>query len=257
MAVHDCEATLHEAIDSILAQTYTNWEFIVCDDGSTDGTARILDEYAQKHPGKFKILRNEQNLFLSASLNRCLKLADGEFTARMDGDDWCPENRFERQMWYLREHKNVDMVGTLRRAYDGKQLGKTIGTYKEIPDKYELRFGSCFVHASVMMYTRVFHELGGYTVSRRTVRSQDYDLWIRFFAHGYCGANMQEILYYERIDDKSYLRRKPKVYLWQIASRWICFRTLHYPIWYYWRLLEPLAHLAVNECRKLRARLLG
>ncbi len=257
MAVHNCEATLREAIDSILAQTYANWEFIICDDCSTDGTLEILEDYQKKYPEKFKIIQNQRNLFLAASLNHCLQYANGEFSARMDGDDKCPPNRFERQIKYLRDHSGIDMVGTLRKAYDGVNIGKNIGTYKEFPDKYVLRFGLCFVHASIMMYTRVFHALGGYTVSARTVRSQDYDLWIKFFANGYHGANMPEVLYYERVDSNSYLRRKPKVYLWQIVSRWICFRTLQYPLKYYWRLLEPLAHLAVNECRKLRSYMFG
>lgn len=253
MAVHNSEGTLRQAIDSILAQTYKDWQFIICDDCSTDGTMGILQEYANEYPEKFRIISNEKNIFLAASLNHCLQYADGEFCARMDGDDYVSPERFEHQVKYLREHEGIDMVGTLRQAFNENGLGQIIGTYKEFPDKYELRFGSCFAHASIMMYTRVYHALGGYTVSPRTVRSQDYDLWIKFFAAGYRGANMQEVLFFERVDSRSFVRRKAKVYLWQIVSRWICFRTLGYPLKYYWRILLPLGHLAVNECRKIRA----
>lgn len=257
MAVHNSARTLRQAVDSILAQTYQNWQFIICDDCSSDNTLDILREYEKNFPGKFKIVRNEKNIFLAASLNHCLQYADGEFSARMDGDDYVSPLRFEHQVKYLKGHPEVQMVGTLRQAFQGDTLGEVIGSYKEFPDQYELRFGSCFAHASIMMYTRVYHALGGYTVSPRTVRSQDYDLWIKFFAHGYKGANMQEVLFFERVDAHSFVRRKPKTYLWQIASRWICFTTLHYPLRYYWRILLPLGHLTVNECRKIRAAILG
>lgn len=254
MAVYNCGELVKQSIDSILAQTYTNWKFIICNDCSTDNTVEIIQEYVDKYPDKFVLIHNEKNSRLAASLNHCLEYADGEFCARMDGDDYVAPDRFEKQVKFLREHPEIQLVGTLMQAFDDNgDLGRII-PYEEFPDKYALRFGPCFSHASIMTYTKVYKELGGYTVSKRTVRSQDYDLWFRFYAKGFKGANLQEPLYFFREDANSFLRRKPNLYLWAVVTRWKGFRMLHYPIYYYWKVLLPLAALVRNEIRKLRAK---
>lgn len=76
MGIYNCAPTLREAIDSIIAQTYDNWEFIICDDGSRDESHAIALEYAEKDPRRFRIIQNEKNLGLNATLNKCLSLAD-------------------------------------------------------------------------------------------------------------------------------------------------------------------------------------
>ena len=87
MGIYNCAETLPEAIESILNQTYLNWELIMCDDGSSDDTWKIAIRYAEKYPDKIKILKNESNKGLNYTLNRCLKKATGKYIARMDGDD--------------------------------------------------------------------------------------------------------------------------------------------------------------------------
>lgn len=253
MSVFNCEKTLHQSIDSVLAQTYTNWKFIICDDCSTDGTSKILSEYEKKYQDKFVIIRNEMNSKLAASLNHCLQYAEGEFSARMDGDDYIASDRFEKQIQYLKEHPKIHLVGTLMQVFNENGLGRII-PYKEIPDKYDLRFGPCFSHASIMTYTNVYKTLGGYTVSPRTKRSQDYDLWFRFYARGFKGMNLQEALYFVREDENAFLRRKPQLYFWAMVTRFKGFKTLRYPVKYYVYVLSPLAALFRNEARKLRAR---
>ena len=126
---------------------------------------------------------------------------------------------------------------------------------EKYPDKFSLRFGPCFSHASIMTYTKVYNEIGGYTVSKRTMRSQDYDLWFRFFAKGFIGANLQEPLYFFREDENAFLRRKPNLYLWAMVTRWKGFRLLNYPIKYYWRVLTPFVALFRNEVRKFKAKM--
>lgn len=254
MAVYNCEATIRESIDSILAQTYTNWQFVICDDCSTDGTPAILEEYAQSYPGKFVLLRNEKNVKLAASLNHCLQYAQGEFCARMDGDDYADPTRFEKQVAFLREHPDIQLVGTLMQTFNEKRLGRIV-PYVTFPDKFELRFGPCFAHATIMTYTAVYQSLGGYTVSKRTVRTQDYDLWFRFYAKGYHGANLQEALYFVREDENAFLRRKAKLYLWATVTRWKGFRMLHYPLKYYPRVCIPLVAMIYNCFRKGKARI--
>lgn len=255
MAVYNCGELVRQSIDSILAQTYTNWKFIICNDCSTDNTVEIIEEYAEKYPDKFLIIHNQKNSRLAASLNHCLQYADGEFCARMDGDDYIAPDRFEKQVKFLREHPQIQLVGTLMQMFDAEGKRGRVIPYEQFPDKYSLRFGPCFCHASIMTHTKVYKEIGGYTVSKRTMRSQDYDLWFRFFAKGFNGANIQEPLYFFREDENAFLRRKPRLYLWAIVTRWKGFRMLNYPIKYYWRVLLPLVGLVGNEFRKLKFRL--
>ena len=254
MSVFNCEETLEKAIDSVLAQTYQNWQAVICDDCSTDGTSKLLQMYAEKYPDKFFVFRNEKNLRLAASLNRCIQYADGEFCARMDGDDYIDSHRFEKQVAFLESHPTIQLVGTFMQVFDeNNKLGRIVD-YEEYPNKYSLRRGPCFAHATIMMYTSVYQALDGYTVSKRTRRSQDYDLWFRFYAAGYCGANLKEALYFVREDNNSFLRRKPSLYLWSVVTRWKGFRLLHYPIYYYVYVLKPVVGMLGNEIRRIKAR---
>lgn len=251
MAVYNCEDTIEQSIDSVLAQTYTNWHMIICDDCSIDSTNRIISDYAEKYPEKFTIIRNNKNSKLAFSLNRCIELAEGEYSARMDGDDYVSPERFEKQVAYLKAHPEINLVSSWMQVFNDGGLGRVI-KYKEFPDKTDLYRGPCFAHATVLMYTSVYKELGGYTVSPRTVRSQDYDLWFRFFAKGFKGANYQEVLYFVREDKKAFLRRKPKLYFWATVTRWKGFRLVKMPIRYYPWVLSPIVAMLGNEVRKLK-----
>ena len=104
MSVYNAQDTLRESIDSILAQTYTDWEFIICNDCSSDATQDILDEYRARYPEKFVLIRNDENKHLAYSLNRCLEKATGYYVARMDGDDLSTPDRFEKQVVFLEQH---------------------------------------------------------------------------------------------------------------------------------------------------------
>ena len=254
MATYNCADTLKESIDSILTQTYTDWKFIICDDCSTDNTYDILKEYEQEYPDKFLIVRNEENSKLPFSLNHCLKYADGEFCARMDGDDYVSPERFEKQVKFLQENPDTHLVGCNLQVFDDNGLGRIVNC-KEEPDKFDLLDTPCFSHAAIMTYTSVYKELGGYTVSPRTVRAQDYDLWFRFFAKGFKGKNLQEPLYFMREDTKAFLRRKPKQYLWLMVTKWKGYRLLKLPVWYYWHILLTLLAMIRNEFRKLKVTL--
>lgn len=242
MGIYNCASTLKEAIDSILAQTYTNWELILCDDCSTDNTYEIAKQYQQQYPDKIILLKNEKNSRLAYTLNRCLEAATGEYVARMDGDDISVPTRFEKQVAFLESHPDVVLVGTaMQRFTDDGSLG-AIAFCEEFPDKdTPYKKGLVFNHATILAYRYVYDELGGYTVSPRTVRGQDRDLWYRFLAAGYKGANMQKALYLVRENEAAIKRRTAK-------DRWISFQTeifgyklLHYK-WY--RFIKPLVRLS-------------
>ena len=103
MSVHNNEKTVSKSIDCMLAQTCTDWELLLCDDGSSDGTAAVLEAYAARDT-RMKVISNRENRGLAYSLNRCLELAGGEYCARMDGDDLCEPDRLEKELSFLEQH---------------------------------------------------------------------------------------------------------------------------------------------------------
>ena len=104
MGIYNCADTLGEAIDSILAQTYTDWKLIMCDDGSVDDTYSVAQRYVRQFSDKMVLLKNDHNMGLNYTLNHCLSAADGELIARMDGDDIALPQRFEREVAFLDAH---------------------------------------------------------------------------------------------------------------------------------------------------------
>ena len=102
MGIYNCATTLEHAVASIQNQTYTNWELILCEDGSSDNTYEIALKLAA-NDSRIILLRNEQNMGLNATLNRCLAVATGDYIARMDGDDDCVIHRLHPYFsWVLR-----------------------------------------------------------------------------------------------------------------------------------------------------------
>ena len=206
MGIYNCGTTLSEAIECILTQTYTNWEIIMCDDGSKDDTVIVAESYVNKYPDKIKLLKNEKNMGLNYTLNHCLEEADGEYIARMDGDDICSKVRFEKEIEYLENHPEIALVSCHMEMYDETGVFGVI-KFRETPILKDFLKASQFCHAGCMMRTNVLKELGGYTVSDKFLRVEDYDLWVRLYLAGYKGYNLQEVLYSMR-DDRNAIKRR-------------------------------------------------
>lgn len=221
MGIYNCGDTLHQAIDSIINQTYDNWELIICDDGSKDDSYRVAEIYKEKYSERIKLIKNDRNMGLAYSLNRCLKHADGDLIARMDGDDISLPERFQMQVEFLMENKDFDLVGTAMRYFNEDNSIKGIVFKPEYPDYWTLRNRIPFNHATIVSYKTVFNKLEGYTVSERTKRAQDYDLWFRFYYHGFKGANIKDALYLVR-ENRDAIRRRT------FSVRWNAFKTTLY-----------------------------
>ena len=206
MACYNCEKTMRKSIDSILAQTYTNWVMICCDDGSTDNTWEILTEYKEKYPDKFVIIQNEQNKKLPYSLNHCLEYVETEFVARMDADDWSLPERFEREIVFLKEHPEYDLVSTGVTVFDGNKKIASIIKYPE-PTKETMLKQNAFSHATIMTYKNVYDSLGGYSLEPYAVRCEDFELWCRFLVAGFKGYNIPDELYV-MVENKSAAKRR-------------------------------------------------
>ena len=108
MSVYNGEAYLKEAIDSVINQTFVDWELIIINDCSTDSTEDILSAFAEKDE-RIKVYTNEVNMKLPASLNRAISLCSGKYIARMDADDICLPDRFEKQYRFMEDNKDVSL----------------------------------------------------------------------------------------------------------------------------------------------------
>jgi glycosyltransferase EpsE len=233
MGAYNCAATLDEALQSLVDQTYAEWDLVVCDDASTDGThERLLHWRDLLGDGRVTVLRNPVNAKLAATLNRCLAHATGPLVARMDGDDVCVPDRFERQVRYLQTHADVDLVGTAMRRFDVAGLADVVSP-PPAPDRWSLRTGVPFCHATIVARREVFDAVGGYRVAPRTERTEDLDLWFRFFDQGFTGRNLAEPLYLVREDASAIRRRTVRTRLNVMLVQLEGYRRLGYPRrWY-------------------------
>ena len=239
MGILNCADTLPEAIDSLLEQTYTNWELIMCDDGSTDGTYAVAESYRAQYADRMILLKNPRNLGLNRTLNHCLRHATGEYIARMDGDDLSLPQRFEKEVSFLESNPGFAVVSCPMIYFDEKgDWGK--GRCVRFPKPLRLLFGTPFCHAPSMIRASAFREMGGYSEDPRTLRAEDYDLWFRLYAAGYRGANLPEHLYRMRDDEKAYRRRKFKYALNEAYVRLQGYRSLHLPVIGYIFALRPI-----------------
>lgn len=234
MGIYNCEDTLGEAIESIISQTYTHWELIMCDDGSTDNTYNVAYSFFEKYPQKIILLKNDQNMKLAYTLNQCLKAAKGYYVARMDGDDISRKDRLQKQVEYLEQHPGIQLVGTGMQRFSVKGEGAAVYT-SESPTPETMKKEVPFFHATIMTYKFVYDALNGYTVAKYTERSQDWELWFRFFAKGYRGANIHETLYYVREDENAIKRRSFQSRLKTLKSTLIGYKMLNFPWWSYIR----------------------
>lgn len=207
MGVYNCGNTLAEALNSLLAQTYQRFKVIMCDDGSTDNTIEVAQNYVKCYPEKFILIKNECNIKLAATLNHCLKYADTEYCARMDGDDISLPNRFEKEINFLDSHPEYALVSCPMIYFDDEGDYRT-GQATPMPSKEDFKFGTPFCHAPVMMRTDVLKGIGGYTAEPWVERAEDYYLWSKFYVSGYTGYNLQEPLYKMRNDKNAFSRRK-------------------------------------------------
>lgn len=239
LPVYNCQKTISEAIESVIEQTYTKWELIVCDDCSTDATYDILKQYKSKLGEKMVLLQNKQNSRIAVTLNHCLEHIHGDYIARMDGDDLSISTRFEKQVEFLMNNSKYDLVGSQMISFDDDgDIG--VVPINEIPDKYSLRYNTPFCHATIMAKKEVYRTLKGYTVSENIKRCEDVDLWFRFFHEGFEGYNLQEPLYKVRTRKEDYKRRTLSHSLEAARVCFKGFKLLNYPKKYYIFGLKPL-----------------
>ncbi len=199
LPVYNTDLFLFDSIKSILNQTYTNFEFIILDDGSTDKSLEIIQSFKDK---RIKIIQNSTNLGLIKTLNIGIDLARGKYIARMDADDIAMPKRLEKQIAFLEKNTDYVLVGTMAEIIDEK--GRLTGKKIDLPTKYDaiksrILFQCPFVHPSIMGKTKVFKE---FKYKEAYPIAEDLFLWLEIIQK-YRVANINESLLKYRVHSKN------------------------------------------------------
>jgi glycosyltransferase involved in cell wall biosynthesis len=241
MSVYNGGRFLHEAIDSILAQTFTDLEFIVVDDGSTDSTPAILRGYGDRLR-----VHTQSNQGLTRALNAGLSLARGEYIARMDADDVAEPQRLEKQVAYLDSHPEVGLLGTACHEIDeqGRILRTVVMPTGDAQLRATLAKFNPFIHSSAMFRRTLTDRLGGYNEDvLYWHNSEDYELWIRLAAHSQL-ANVPAPLIRRRVHLGSLVEANEDRRLRaEVVLRARAIRAFSLPPWYWWYVIQPTVAL--------------
>jgi glycosyltransferase involved in cell wall biosynthesis len=193
MPVYNGEEHLAEAIESVLAQSFVNFEFIIIDDGSTDRSLDVLKEY-QRLDARIRLISRE-NRNLATTLNDIIDLAHGRWIARMDQDDIAFPDRFEKQLQWLSE-TSADICGSWVQFFGTRDKRILKHPQSDAAIKAELLFGCSFAHPSVMMKTELVKAL---RYNKEWEKCEDYDLWERAARAGWRMTNVPEVLLKYRV----------------------------------------------------------
>jgi glycosyltransferase EpsE len=213
------------AVDSIKNQTFENWEFVICDDGSTDGTFELLLDIS-KDDQRIKPIKNEVNLGLARTLNHCLEVSRGEYIARMDDDDYSYPDRLEIQVDFLNNHPEYDIVSSAIDIFDGEKVLYKKKPISETPQITDFLWGSCFEHPATIFRANKLKEVNGYRFAKETRRAEDYDLFMRMYAAGMKGFNIEKSLLKYYVNEQAMKKRKFKFRIDEVLVRYKGFKKL-------------------------------
>ena len=199
MPAYNAEKYIGEAIESVLNQTFVDFELLIINDGSTDKTEEIILSFNDK---RIRYIKNETNLKLIATLNKGIDLARGKYIVRIDADDMCLPNRFRKQIDFLEKHSDYALCGSW--AYLINSKGKKTGRMKFIDNhnlmQISLLFSSPLIHPSVMARTEIFKQ---FKYSHTALHIEDLDLWVRIVNSGLKIANIPDFLIKYRWHDSN------------------------------------------------------
>lgn len=256
MPVFNAERDLCQAIDSILSQTFTNFEFLIIDDGSVDKSYQILASY---HDSRIRLERNEKNIGLVATLNKGISLAKGAYIARMDNDDISLPNRLEEQ-YKLLEMQGADIAGCQFNVVNSSGVHLKSACVPLSSDEFTVCLANTvpFAHGSVMIKksflqkNKLQYGPGQY--------SEDYDLWTRMYENGANFVNCKSVLFSYREHPTSLTKKKLTQYLAsseQIRRRFLsanskkCSLSLHNLLYKNTNYYEMQVDMFVLSCRLL------
>ena len=233
------------AIDSILNQSFCDFEFIIIDDGSDGEISNLLTQYSNKDD-RIRLFRNPKNIGLTRSLNIGLYVATGQYIARMDADDICYPNRLELQMSFLDANPMVALVGArFEEMVNNIIIPQRLPFVKgcDILNSRIIYFNP-FCHSTIMARREVLIELGGYDESFR--HSQDYDFWLRLTAR-YLTENLDVPLLLRRMDGGISVRQEQSQRRFAVRARYNAIRRNGFQLGHAWPLIRSVTAYLVGQ----------
>lgn len=192
LPVYNCDQYIFETIQSVLNQTFADFELLIVDDCSTDKTVAIIKQFDDD---RIQLILKEKNTGYTDSLNYAISIAKGQYIARMDGDDICVSTRFEKQVAFLDANPTIILCGSAIQIIGTNTVLRHPSNHEAI--KVKLCFGSSFYHPSVMGRIEVFQ---ANPYDKKYEPAEDYDLWTRLVFQGEL-SNLEEVLLLYRVHD--------------------------------------------------------
>lgn len=238
IAAYNVENYIERAVESIQRQTYQDFEILICDDCSTDNTVGIIKKMMEKD-NRITLLRNNSNMRAAVARNRCIEIAQGEFIAIQDADDFSHITRFEEQVNFLENNPQYNFVSSKMFKFDESNDLDTIMKlspdsteylyklpYIKTPENKDFLFRLPYTHAATMFRKEAIDAVKGYRVAKETVRGQDSDLFMRLHANGSKGYNLDKSLYYYFEGQEAYKRKKYKYRIHSVINRYRGFKAM-------------------------------
>jgi len=229
LTVYNTEHYIKESLDSLLCQTFKDFEIIIVNDGSVDNTRNILLEYIKKFPGPVRLLENQYNEGIPISRNRALLVAQGEYIAIHDADDISLNNRFTDEVEFLDTHPDFAFMGghAIKISLSGEQIGNLSYPPIDTPsaffvlNRYKL---NPIIDPSCMYRKDIILRHGGYNMDPSIITVPDLDLWCRLLTKGYLMSNIQEPLIKYRINPMGVTRKQHNEMVQATDVVWASFR---------------------------------
>ena len=215
---------LRRSVESILHQTVSDFELLICADGSSPEALAFLESAAQGDP-RIRLVNDGGSHTLPSKLNACFHASRGAFLARMDDDDFSRLDRFEKELCSLQTHIEAAFVGC---CADLVRCGKSAGiwTFPEVPQVRDFYMTQPYLHPSLMFRREALDAVGGYSEDRHCLLCEDYDLLLRLYAKGFTGRNLPERLLIYTLPSTAKGSRTI-VHRWnETVTRWRRFREL-------------------------------
>lgn len=256
ISVHNGAKTLEKCLKSVCTQTINTISIVFIDDCSTDDTLTVLETIQKTFPHiPFTILKNEQNLGLTKSLNKGLKEIHSPYTARIDADDWWHPKKLELQFAFLTSHPEYGIVGCNYINYSPHSERTVHLPETDALIRARMMKRNPFAHSCVIFRTPLIQELGGYDTTVRY--AQDYELWLRSLPHTKF-YNVQETLCY-RLLGQGISAQKQKQQMRQVLQTQLKYiRKYHLSLFTYIYMTESLINIITPEfIRRIKQRFLG
>ena len=198
--LYNCEKYLLQSLQSIKNQSFKDFEWIIVNDGSTDNSWKIVEDFTKSFPGQIKLVNNTDNKKIPTRRNEAIKITKGKYIAICDGDDISYPGRFLKQVNFLEANEEISVVGGHAIRINGED--QNTGDMVYPPEKHDKILNSILlvshmnpmIDPTTMFKRSMFDTLGGYTLREDIFTTPDFDLWCRALLRGYKFHNLQQVL---------------------------------------------------------------